>query len=413
VDFVKTKSDHEPTLVSSQKEFAKLINSYEKHLVENSENWLPITTAGWIRKIIQEICDIDCSVMEAIYKANRKQCEDWRKCEPEEYLTVWKIETDLVEQIVFAWFNLVEFETIVERTKAFDHVELLKRVPSVVKLHGEYIESLSLKIPKISKSEAKEELEKYSHFLEDPGFVEMFKPYDGEQNLFNTRKEVEEIGTVQFIEGNGTLGVNVNAKDPKAADIGDKLDIVNFHEMFGSGFQLYEFVFCILKTENYATVYHQDVATIGPITIYNQVSKLSLFHGVPLLIAYYYRWLIKKQDYVQYKEAVTKIENLGWGRIVAAGPGDVLLVSPGAGHMVAVPSTKDAVTGVRINASLKNQEGMDSPISAIRAVEMFIGHQNFWSNWSMKLSKGCSIKKKDLVKKPSQSDRGKKRKRES
>merc|ERR1719356_196078 len=84
--------------------------------------------------------------------------------------------------------------------------------------------------------------------------------------------------------------------------------------------QLNRRLYMIWKFQHYVTSYHQDTHVPPHFTLYNQVSGVSLFHFLPLLVGLYVTHVGRK-DPERLKEVLAELDRRSIGSIATIGPG--------------------------------------------------------------------------------------------
>merc|ERR1712228_949769 len=96
-------------------------------------------------------------------------------------------------------------------------------------------------------------------------------------------------------------------------------------------------MYLIWKFQHYVTSYHQDTHVPPHFTIYNQVSGVSLFHFLPLLIGLYVTYVGRK-NVRMLLDVLKRLDAAGIGSQATLVPGQVALIYPCGSHGVWVPS---------------------------------------------------------------------------
>jgi len=215
-----------------------------------------------------------------------------------------------------------------------------------------------------------------------------------EGNTFLDDGEItENIQHLTFSDRQGSLRTTVKPGEIDE-NLSDQQSLAEFWNCF-EGFSRNKEAYFIWKFAGYGTPTHQDIATVGPYTIYNQTSGISVFHNLPLLAGWYMKYLISisaKLETIQ--KALDCFIEAGMVSLTTARAGDVLLVHAGAAHGVTVPTFTDPLAGGFINQQIAKLEAAKDQTSTIRAVELWI--DGVYESIIKELEKGCKISREDF-----------------
>ncbi|CAJ1367198.1 unnamed protein product [Effrenium voratum] len=119
-------------------------------------------------------------------------------------------------------------------------------------------------------------------------------------------------------------------------------------------------LYLIWKLPHYVTSYHQDTHVPPHFTLYNQVSGVSIFHFMPVLVGLYLTH-VGQRNVFELKRALERLDELRVGSLAVLGPGQVALIAPTGSHGVWVPCPHytPAMAG-------------RGSVSVIRAAELFL-----------------------------------------
>lgn len=115
------------------------------------------------------------------------------------------------------------------------------------------------------------------------------------------------------------------------------------------------------------------------ITLYNQVSGVSVFHFLPLLVGLFVTHVGRQRGAAELQAVLTELDSRGIGSMTSLMPGQMALIRPHGAHGVWVPSAS-------LNPSMLAFE-----VSVIRAAELYVTEVGFdcsrrLENESLKLS---------------------------
>ena len=98
-----------------------------------------------------------------------------------------------------------------------------------------------------------------------------------------------------------------------------------------------ERLYLIWKLAGYCTPYHQDIHVPPHLTLYNQVSGVSTFHFLPLLVGLYASHVGRQQGAAALATLLAALRERGVGQVATIGPRQMLLILPWSAHGVYVP----------------------------------------------------------------------------
>jgi len=314
----------------------------------NEENWIRLPQASWIAKMVEELGP------DQRRKLSRASRQLQGASMPEADIMVrWSRASDLASQVLPLWFEGKSLEDVLARAKELGHLDM----PSGCILEGDVasqvlaaaddmsFERLLPMVKRLSGSRVSlYSIPPENCFRQDQEHalpIEQLRPHDGQGSLNTTWFYDEEYDTsgVQLLDEFHSI-VHRTTHDCPAVDVNPRM-------------------YLIWKFQHYVTSYHQDTHVPPHFTIYNQVSGVSLFHFLPLLVGLYVTY-IGRQDPKQLHDILERLDKLGIGSLAPIGAGQVLLIFPFGSHGVWVPSPNH------------NQSLPKFQVSLIRAAELFV-----------------------------------------
>jgi len=314
----------------------------------SEENWIRLPQTSWITKMVEELGP------DQRRKLSRASRELQGMSVPEaDFMLRWSKATELASLVLTLWFEGKSFEDVLARATERGHLEL----PSGCVLEGDVasqvlaaaddmsFERLLPMVKRLSGSRVSlYSIPPENCFQQDQEHalpIAQLRPHDGQGSLNTTWFYDEEYDTsgVQLLDEFHSI-VHQTLHSCPAVRVNPRM-------------------YLIWKFQHYVTSYHQDTHVPPHFTTYNQVSGVSLFHFLPLLIGLYVTY-VGRRDPQQLHDILERLDKLGMGSLAPIGPGQVLLIFPFGSHGVWVPSPAH-------NESLPKFQ-----VSLIRAAELFV-----------------------------------------
>eukprot|EP00928_Gymnodinium_smaydae_P027548 TRINITY_DN21278_c0_g2_i1.p1 TRINITY_DN21278_c0_g2~~TRINITY_DN21278_c0_g2_i1.p1 ORF type:complete len:541 (+),score=91.51 TRINITY_DN21278_c0_g2_i1:68-1690(+) len=348
--FAKTPKS-EVRRVDTLAELQALFSAETARAEKTEQNWLRQPHAKWISDMITELGPAQRRRLEA--KHRYLQADN---IPVEDFLGRWADVSEFASVVINLWFEDKTLSDVLSRAEELGH--LGNELFSGCILEGDIVDVLT--------TERDINIQGLRPMVElmhgEGGKAPVYKVaadncFQQEQNTFLPPH------TIDVCEGMGSLNTTwtyLKNSDASRVDIMD-----DFHEqidkaLFASAdVKLNLRMYLIWKFQHYVTSHHQDTHVPPHFTLYNQVSGVSLFHFLPLLVGLYVSY-VGRRSAADLESILARLDNLGIGSHATLGPGQLALITPFGAHGVWVPSCK-------LNPQL-------SPftVSLIRAAELFV-----------------------------------------
>lgn len=335
--------------IDSVEDLQELLAKETVRATSTAQNWVHQPYHNWIADIINELAPAKRARLA--HKQRLLQSTQKKDREP---VTRWVGTAEFASLAISLWFDGKTLEEVLDRSRNLGHLDE-EMGPGFI-LEGSFIDKIAA-----AKNVDFPELLPMIQKLSKPGQVSVYKVRD--RNCF----EQDQRHSLPFwelspAEGQGSLNTTWNYDEKGPSNV-DMLD--DFHASVEqatdscNSVRLNHNMYLIWKFQQYVTSYHQDVHVPPHFTLYNQVSGVSLFHFLPLLVGLFVTH-VGRQDVHKLFSVLHELDALGIGSIGYIGPGQVALILPFGSHGVWVPS-------VAHNPCLPKFE-----ISLIRAAELFV-----------------------------------------
>jgi len=265
----------------------------------------------------------------------------------------WSKASEFASQVLTLWFKGKSFEDVLARAKELGHLDL----PCGCVLEGDVASQELAAADDMSFERLLPMVKRLSGTR-----VSLYNVHP--QNCFRQNQEHGlPIEQLRPHDGQGSLNttwIYDGEHDTSNVQLLDEFHSIVHQTLHGCpAVSINPRFYLIWKFQHYVTSYHQDTHVPPHFTIYNQVSGVSLFHFLPLLVGLYVTY-VGRQEPNQLHNILERLDKLGIGSLAPIGPGQVLLIFPFGSHGVWVPSPT-------LNESLPKFQ-----VSLIRAAELFV-----------------------------------------
>uniref|UniRef100_A0A7S3PJH1 Uncharacterized protein n=1 Tax=Aplanochytrium stocchinoi TaxID=215587 RepID=A0A7S3PJH1_9STRA len=345
--------------VDTETELRSLFAAETARAWDRKDSWVRHPKMKWIADMINELkvdADSDGSNAEKMLQLNaaRRKLETATLTE-DDFLGRWAESQELANVVLKLWFEGKSLQDVIQRSKELGHMD--EGMVSGCVLHGNSVQRLLSKSQNIDFDTLLPMVKKMSKNRK----VSLYKVSD--ENIFNTvGGQSVGVDDIKTGEGQGSLNTTWDcSEDFSGIDLLDSYHgaIDEFLYSADKDLLLNNLMYLIWKFQNYATAYHQDTHVPPHYTLYSQISGVSVFHFLPILVGLYVTHVGNK-DALRLTSILQELDELKIGSVATVGPGQVALILPFGSHGVWVPSNA-------LNPSFPKFE-----TSVIRAAELYI-----------------------------------------
>lgn len=313
--------------------------------------WLRLADAKWIDDMVSELCP------KRRARLARRHRQLQATTVPEnDFHDRWAEASMFATTVINLWFEDKSLVQVLERAKALGHMEA--SLSSGCILEGNLIDSLSTAAD-ITMDELMPMLKRMSS---NDRYVSMYRVRS--DNCFHQEpRHTYQLDEIKVRDGQGSLNTTWTYEKDGSSGV-DLMD--DFHDLVEESIdacdavQLNQRLYMIWKFQHYVTSYHQDTHVPPHFTMYNQVSGVSLFHFLPLLVGLYVTFVGRAKEAADLQALLAELDMAGIGSLATLGPGQIALIHPFGSHGVWVP------------AEVMNPTMPPFQVSLIRAAELFV-----------------------------------------
>lgn len=363
-------------VINSAEQFGRLLKRETERAASTEARWVRSPRAPWVQELLSEL---GAEARQELLVKQRKM----EALAEADFLTRWELSADFASKTIELWFEGRSLEQVLEKSSAQRHGEL----PSGFVLSGRYAREMAM-----GQAVTLEQLLPWVEKLSPPPAATASLYRVNAENAFHTEKQTEtpvsELGPelrqrlASGDGGVGSLNTTFEYTGMESEATGDVAPATSA-EGSASGVELLDSFqakldetfygldveqlvrlnprhYLIWKLQKYCTPHHQDVHVPPHFTLYNQVSGVSSFHFLPLLVGLFVAHVGRAQGPQELAKLLAELEARKIGHVSTIGPQQMMLILPGGAHGVFVPS-------VASNPTLQPFE-----VSLIRAAELYV-----------------------------------------
>ena len=362
-------------VVNSAEQLGRLLRRETDRAVASEQRWVRSPRAAWVQALL---CELRPEARQALLVKQRKM----QALAEADFLTRWELSADFASKVIDLWFDGRSLEEVLAKSAEQHHGEL----PSGVVLCGRLVREMAT-----GQAVSLDQLLPWVGKLSSPPAATASLYRVKAANAFHTEKQTEtpiaELGAElrQRLEsGEGGVGSLNTTFEFTGAEPDGATDAAPSAEGGSSGVELLDSfhakldetlygleadrvvrlnprLYLIWKLQKYCTPHHQDVHVPPHFTLYNQVSGISSFHFLPLLVGLYVAHVGRERGPTQLAELLVELERRKIGQVSTIGPEQMMLILPGGSHGVFVPAAGPA-----------NPSVQPFQVSLIRAAELYL-----------------------------------------
>ena len=363
-------------VINSAEQLGRLLKRETERAVATEQRWVRSPRAPWVQALLAEL---GAEARQELLLKQRKM----QALAETDFLTRWELSADFASKTIDLWFEGRSLQQVLDKSDAQRHQEL----PSGIVLSGRFVREMAA-----GQAVALEQLLPWVEKLSPPPAATASLYRAKAENAFHNEKQTEtpvaELGAElrrRLISGDGGVGSLNTTFEYTGADAETTGDVAVAPSAEGSasgvelldnfqakldetlyGLDADQLVrlnprhYLIWKLQKYCTPHHQDVHVPPHFTLYNQVSGVSSFHFLPLLVGLFVGHVGRERGPEKLASLLVELEARKIGHVSTIGPHQMMLILPAGAHGVFVPS-------VAANPTLQPFE-----ISVIRAAELYL-----------------------------------------
>ena len=372
------------TTVNSITDLAALLKRQAEEVHRTHEQWACHPRARWIAELMSELKPEQVAQL-------RKKERRLQVSAADDFPTRWELSAQFASAVIESWFADRSVEEVLAKSDKLGHTTLKGGVVLSGALVREWAAKEDIRLegilPIIQALTAEEQAVPLYRVVSDNHFQTEGETNTSMNNLAAELRERLDSGrggvgslntTWEFTDGASESGVGLlddwMAKLDELAYTGDT-DAFRLNGQ--NAFRLNHRLYLIWKLQGYCTPYHQDVHVPPHFTLYNQVSGVSTFHFLPLLIGLYATF-VGRRGTDKLAALLAFLRCRGIGEIATLTPKQMLLILPSGAHGVFVPRVPPPHAGAACapasSGSGAPQENDGLPpfdFSVIRAAELY------------------------------------------
>ncbi|CAL1145991.1 unnamed protein product [Cladocopium goreaui] len=348
-------------VVKDQGDLLQLLEKEAKEAANCTDAWLRHPDAKWISQMMDEMSpERRQSLRQRWHRLQASSAKD--------FYDRWEHTSDFASLAMEFWLEDKRLEDILQKCKELGQMDgEVDMAPGYI-LQGDLIDDVA-----------------WSQDLSFDSVVPMIQRLSGEEasvytvcheNCFEQEHRVSmPVSELKPKERQGSLNTTWDYKKMSRSGV-ELLD--SYHDSVSkllkpcAEVELNKLLYLIWKLPHYVTSYHQDTHVPPHFTLYNQVSGVSIFHFLPVLLGIFVTH-VGRHDVVALKKVLEQLDEMKIGSLVVLCPGQVAFISPMGSHGVWVPS-------VQQNSALPAFS-----VSVIRAAEVFL--KTIFENLKKRLKK--------------------------
>ena len=347
--------------------------------METHSNWACSPQSMWVRTLIGEL--------EPSQRAElRKRQRALATISADDFMTRWSLSAEFAKAVVELWLQGRDLDAVLTKSDAFGHGSLRSGVVLTGGLVREWAAGHDVKLAELmgwvraltpEGTATLYRVEPSNHFQTED---DTRAPLDGLESELHARIQSRRGGcgalnsTFEYEHSGGGESSGVSLLDGLMAHL-DDLAYVQSAEGETAATRLNERLYLIWKLQGYCTPYHQDIHVAPHFTLYNQVSGVSTFHFLPLLVGLHAASVGRHDGPDALRRLLTELSARGIGEVATIGPKQMLLILPMGAHGVFVPRAPPPPSGAGPELAACVQANAPLPpfdLSVIRAAELFV-----------------------------------------
>ncbi|CAK9006817.1 unnamed protein product [Durusdinium trenchii] len=340
--------------VNSEDDLKQLFAEETARAVKTTEAWVRQAEAEWIDQMVKELSPEKRHTL-------RQQWHRLQAKSPKDFFARWGYTSDFASLAIELWLEDKTLEEVLQRTREIGQLDDEgEKLPPGYLLQGSWIaSSLARREDGLSFSQVLQMVRRLSG--PEASVYTIREENCFEQEPFN---EVP-VSELKPTERQGSLNTTWDYAKRRQSGV-ELLD--NYHEQLrqllksSKPVELNRLLYLIWKLPHYVTSYHQDTHVPPHFTLYNQVSGVSIFHFLPVLLGLFVTH-VGRQDPLKLKKVLDQLDEMKIGSLIILGPGEVAFISPMGSHGVWVPGPLEQPEPSAVSSEM---------ISVIRAAEVFV-----------------------------------------
>ena len=354
-------------------EFAALLKQQAQVAAETHDSWACTPGATWIRTLIDELKE------PAQRSELRRRQRGLATMTAEDFGSRWSLSAEFAKAVCDMWLQSRSLEEVLTKSDAFGHGALKSGLILSGGLAREWASAHEVKLGELLSWVRALTAEGGSASLYR---VEADNAFQTEDDTSAPLEALEAELTHRLKSGRGGCGSLDSTHEFDGSDgagesgvppldglMAQMDDLAYLQPGADAATRLNSRLYLIWKLQGYCTPYHQDIHVPPHFTLYNQLSGVSTFHFLPLLVGLYATHVGRTAGPEALRHLLTTLAERGIGEVATIGPKHLLLILPSGAHGVFVPRVASETPGMPppANASLPRFD-----FSVIRAAELFV-----------------------------------------
>ena len=355
--------------VDTHADFQRLFSTHSDQAVQTYQKWARDPDAEWIQQLLQEIPN-----QESLEKLAKQLEVQGSSIADEDTFGKWEIRAEFATAIVELWFQDKTLEQVIEKTQDFGQMDFLQGLMLTGDCIREHIiqqaapntelgtfQSVFPILKKLADSKAS-----LYTVLPENNFVLHPQQSISMSTLAEYAQQQDPEASLCSLEYCGSLNTTYDYSGGPTSETGVPLLDKFYEEMeeltagLDHCIELNRRLYFIWKGPGYMTPHHQDSHVPPQITIYHQLSGISNFHFLPVLLGLYVNH-VGKQDPIIAQQVLQQLDSRKIGSVATLKPGSVAMIFPFGSHGVFCPYPHRQLSTIRAAEFFVQQIRKDMP----------------------------------------------------